>query len=411
MQENFLLNEGYQNGKLFFDKGYGQYIYCKDKKFLDLSCCAGTLILGHNSSILRNSVKDILKMKISNFASINNQAVEYSKTLKKILKNYSKFIMCNSGTESINKGLRICRAITNKRLIVSVEGSWHGSADETLYIKRKGRKKKISDGLYSKSNEILFIPYNDIKLSKKILDENKKKIMCILIEPIQACLPLEDAKKYLKFLYNYSKKNNLILFFDEMITGLRSDGKSVQQLFNIHPDISTFGKCFGGGVPLGFVSITKKLENKIKEKKLRIFFGGTFSANAINMYIADNTLKYIYKNKKKIFKKVNLFANYFEKKLNNFFKRNNLDLQIIKFKSMVRIVFSSKLVQNRYQRDFLETNKNKKIELFKLNLQKNKIYYPGNGTIFFNYAMNKNDLDYLIKVIQKNAIKFFYKKQ
>ena len=89
--------------------------------------------------------------------------------------------------------------------------------------------------------------------------------MCILIEPIQACLPLESAKKYLRFLYNYSSKNNLILFFDEMITGLRSDGKSVQQLFNIKPDISTFGKCFGGGAPLGFVALENRLEKKLKK--------------------------------------------------------------------------------------------------------------------------------------------------
>ena len=68
--------------------------------------------------------------------------------------------------------------------------------------------------------------------------------MCVIVEPIQGCLPIE-AKKFLKFLDNYCKKNKLILIFDEMITGLRFNCSSVQNQFNLKPSISTFGKCFG----------------------------------------------------------------------------------------------------------------------------------------------------------------------
>ena len=235
MQENFLLNEGYQFGNIFFEKGKGQYIYSKNKKYLDLSCCVGTLLLGHNSQILNSSFKEVGKKNISNFAALNVHASNFSRTIKKLIPQYSKFIMCNSGTEAVTKGLRICRAITKKSLLISVSGSWHGSADETLYVKNKNKKVSLSNGLYSNENEIEFIPYNDIQMSKKILDKNKKKIMCILIEPIQACLPSENYKKYLKFLYNYSKKNNLLLFFDEMITGLRTEGRTVQDIYNIKP--------------------------------------------------------------------------------------------------------------------------------------------------------------------------------
>ena len=64
MQQNFLLNEGYQNGKIFFDKGDGQYIFSRKKKFLDLSCCAGTLLLGHNSKIFKSSINSISKNKV-----------------------------------------------------------------------------------------------------------------------------------------------------------------------------------------------------------------------------------------------------------------------------------------------------------------------------------------------------------
>ena len=235
--------------------------------------------------------------------------------------------------------------------------------------------------------------------------------MCILIEPIQACLPLKKANKYLKFLSDYSKKNKIILFFDEMITGLRTDGKTVQDLYKIKPDISTFGKAYGGGMPIGIIAISKNIDKKIKQKKLRIFFGGTFSANSINMYIADNTLKYINKNKQKIFKRINNFSSYFQNELNKYFNKNSLDLKILTFKSMARIVYSNKVIINRYQRDFLEVKKNKKIESFLNLFEKNNIYYPRNGTIFFNNAMNFKNINHLIQVIKKNSKKIFYEKK
>ena len=129
------------------------------------------------------------------------------------------------------------------------------------------------------------------------------------------------------------------------------------------------------------------------------------------MYIANNNLQYINKNKKKIFKKINSLTSHFEEKLNVFFKKNKLDLQVIKFKSMARIIFSSKIVKNRYQRDFLEINKNIKIDEFKSKLLHNKIFYPGNGTIFFNFAMNLKDINYLIKVIQTCSKDIFDEKK
>ena len=183
----------------FFEKGNGSYIYIKKKKIIDLGYCAGSLLLGHSSQVFKNSLKLISKKNISNLAYTNVHAVELSKTIKKILPNYSKFVFCNSGTEAVFKSLRICSAITNKKKIISVVGSWHGSVDNTLYFPDKNLKpQKISDGLTDSSKKnIVFIPYNDIKLSKKILNHHKKNIQCVIIEPIQGCLPLENAKKNL----------------------------------------------------------------------------------------------------------------------------------------------------------------------------------------------------------------------
>ena len=109
------------------------------------------------------------------------------------------------------------------------------------------------------------MPYNDIKKSEKILNKYSKNISCILIEPITASLPLDKSKHYIKFLRNYSTKKKIILIFDEMVTGLRTDQGSVQNKFKILPDITLVGKAIGGGLPISLILINKKIDYKNKK--------------------------------------------------------------------------------------------------------------------------------------------------
>tara|TARA_Y100000389_G_scaffold102894_1_gene99731 strand:+ start:1100 stop:2329 length:1230 start_codon:yes stop_codon:yes gene_type:complete len=400
---NFLLNEGYDDLNNLLTSGKRSNIYINNKKYLDLSLCAGSHILGHNPTIFQRSIKNMLKLGISNFAAKNKYAVELSKTLKEIFPEYEKFIFCNSGTEAVMKSLRIARAVTEKNIIISVTGSWHGSTSELLYTNNNKLKNiELSSGLdLNFKKNLKFIPYNDIQASEITLNRYKKKIMCVIVEPIQGCLPIE-AKKFLKFLDIYCKKNKLILIFDEMITGLRFNCSSVQNQLNFKPSISTFGKCFGGGLPIGIIGIKENIIKKLDKNKKKIFFGGTFSGNSIITYIANETVKFIIKNKKKIFPQIEKKAIFFEKNMNNFFNTNNYDAKCYRFSSMLRIVFSKKDIKNRYQRDFLEKSKKASIIKFRDFLFKNRVYLSGSGIIFLATTTSKKDLLNLIQVIKKS---------
>jgi len=300
MKKN-ILNEGYQSKSLFFSYGKGDQIFTKDKKsFYDLSYCAGTLILGHNSKIFQKSLSVSKKKNLSLFAHPNIHATEFSKTLKKFFPSFSKIIFCNSGSEAVLKSLRISRSLNIKKKIVSVSGSWHGSVDKLLYFPKKNLQPiEMSGGLdnVDKKN-LIFIPYNDLKVSKKILEKNKKKINCIIIEPIQGSLPITTAKKYLKYLNYFCKKNNCTLIFDEMISGVRVDKFSIHRKYNINPDLVTVGKIVGGGLPIGIIGISKEIEKKMLKNNKKIFFGGTFSGNSLSTSFGNETLKYLYKKKK-----------------------------------------------------------------------------------------------------------------
>lgn len=406
-----LYNEGYNKKATLFDKGKGSIVFSNKKKFIDLSCGAGTMLLGHNSKIYKQSLKRYLQSDLSNFAHPNVAAVSLSKNLKKIFPQFEKFVLCSTGAEANLKALRIARAVTEKDIIINVSGSWHGSVDQLLYnLKRNNQKKKLSDGLDKKlSKNLKFIPFNNIKDSKKILKRYKKKICCILIEPIQGGFPTSSGIKYLKFLNSFCKKNNIILLFDEILTGVRVNCSSVQNILNIKSDISTFGKIIGGGMPIGIIGLSKKIINLIKKKNKSIFFGGTYSGNPLTAFVGNETLKYIIKNKKKIFSKIERQSNLFHNSINEFILSNNIDAKVIGFHSLTRVIFSKKKIKDRPQRDFFEKKKLLEREKFILFLKKSGIYFPGNGVICLSYSLSNSQIIYVIKKFKEGLSKFFKK--
>ena len=403
---NLILNEGYQKTNVFFEEGYKDKIIHQGKAYIDLSNCAGSLILGHNSKVYKEIIKKYLKINGSSFAHPNNYAVDYSRTIKKIFPNFEKIIFCNSGTEAVTKALRISRTLNVKECIVSVVGSWHGSVDSLLFKPdSKLRPKFLSDGISNNDKKkIIFIPYNDIEISRRILNKNKNKINSIIIEPIQACLPLNNSKSYLKFLRDFCNKNNSTLIFDEIITGIRSDKNSVQQNYNIKPDITTVGKIAGGGMPIGIIGISKKVNKKIQGKK--IFYGGTFSGNSLSCFVGNETLKYLIKNKT-IIKNVNKKSKYFQDKLNQFIYIKKMNLKIYRYSSIIRIIYTNNKINNRVQRDFFESKITPKIDNFKKFLFQKNIYYSSSGIIFFSDATSYTNIDYVIKNIKIGFVKYF----
>ncbi len=403
-------NEGYNKPNNFFIKGYKNIILDNyNNKFIDLTSSGGTSLLGHNNYILKKSISKFVNNKFSNFALPNEHARNLRKNIKKILPQFSKIIFCNSGAEANLKAIRIARAITGKDKIINITGSWHGSIDQFLFFKdSRGKTIKLSDGLEKDiEKKIIYAPYNNFEKTKKIIDKFHDKVCCITIEPIQGCLPSYDNIEYLKLLSNYCKKKNVILLLDEIITGLRTNCRSVQNTYRLHSDISTFGKVFGNSLPIGFIGITKKIEKKIFKQKKKIFFGGTFSGNSLSTYVSDEFLKFVIKNKKKIFKDLELKSLKFYSGLNYLIKQNNLNVSIVRFGSVLRIIFSKKIPRDRLQRDFLEKKNNSKRLKFIHFLNKKKIIFPLNGIIFLNTSFTIKEIDNIVEIIGSGLKKYF----
>ena len=191
-----------------------------------------------------------------------------------------------------------------------------------------------------------------------------------------------------------------------MITGIRIRPGSIQRKYKINADITTIGKIVGGGLPIGMIGISEKINKIMKRKKIKVFFGGTFSGNSLSSFIGNETLKFLLKNKK-LFSNLNKKCLHFQKNLNQFIQKEEIGAKVYRLDSILRIVFSKKEIKNRAQRDFLEKKNVSKIVKFRQYLLDNKIYYPTSGIIFLSDSTSYKSINYVLNHIKIGLKKIF----
>lgn len=398
-----------KNNNLIITHAKKQFLYSGRRKILDFSLSSGAMILGHANKIYCKSLNEQIT-KGSNYSNKNINEVNYTKSLKKKFKEFDNFIFSNSGSEANIRALRISRSANNKEIVAMVNGSWHGSIDNFMFDFEHGKKiipnkiKSLSSGIDYSKKKILLLPYNDKKLTKKILDKYHKKISVVVIEPIQCGIPYKKSNEYLKFLEKYCKSRKIILWFDEVITGMRVKNYAIYKQFKIKPDIVTFAKCFGGGMPLGITLFNSKL---LKNNKKKIFFGGTFSGNPLSTKVGLDTFTFIKKIKKKIDKHVNDLSNLLAHEINTYCKNQKINFKIQKFESIARPIFSSEEINNRFYREKFDPNFENSLKL-KEYLLKNNIFISSNCCFFISFCHTKKDINYLISVLKKILSKNYF---
>ena len=389
--------------ELIITKGKDQYLFSNKKKYLDFSLSSGAMILGHANKIYLKAINKA-HTKGSNFSSNNVNKIEFEKNLRIAFPEMEEFIFSNSGSEATTRALRIARAITNKKKYAIVNGSWHGSVNEFMYDLRKVKKKtktiSLSSGIEPYNKDVVVLPCNDLKKSLQILDKNYKKISMLIVEPIQCSVPNIKMIGYLRFLHDYCKKKKIIICFDEIITGLRVQKLSIFKKYKLKPDMVTFSKCLGGGLPIGITCTNKSTSKKIKKLNKNIFFGGTFSGNPLSTKVGNNTLVYYKKNQSFFNNKINGYASYLEKEINEYCYKNRINFRLMRYESIIRATFTAKEITNKMNREIYDQNFQKSIN-FKKFLQLKYIFISSNCCFFISTCHNEKNLNYLIKVIKE----------
>ena len=272
---------------LFIQKGDGCFIWDADgNQFIDFCASWGPLILGHNNTAVREKVTEVMQNGMSFGAptALENQLAELILKHNKFIK---KLRFTSSGTEAVMSAVRLARGYTKRDKIIKFEGCYHGHLDSLLVKAGSGLVtfgETSSAGIpKSVADETIVIPLNNIQAVEQAFEQFKDQIAAIIIEPVPANNGLLlQTKEFLEFLRSICTKNKSLLIFDEVISGFRVGFEGAAGYYDIQPDIITYGKIIGGGLPVGMYGASEDIMGMISPDG-PVYQAGTLSGNPVAM--------------------------------------------------------------------------------------------------------------------------------
>src|SRR6201994_3113877 len=272
---------------LFIEKGDGCHLWDADgNQFIDFCCSWGPLILGHNHPKVKEKVIEVMQNGMS-FGAPTALENELAELILKNNKYIEKLRFVSSGTEAVMSAIRLARGHTKRDKIIKFEGCYHGHSDSLLVKAGSGLVtfgETSSAGVpKSFADETIVVALNDKEALQKAFAEFKDQIAAIIIEPIPANngLLLQE-KEFLQYLRDICTQNGTLLIFDEVISGFRIGFEGAAGHYDIQPDIITYGKIIGGGLPVGCYGASAEIMGSISPDG-PVYQAGTLSGNPVAM--------------------------------------------------------------------------------------------------------------------------------
>lgn len=279
---------------LYFERGIGSKIFDVDGNgYLDYTLAWGPLILGYSHPQVVAAVQRQAAAGFT-FGAQHDLEFEVSELLNRTIPCADLVCYANSGTEIIQVALRLARAITGRKKYLKFEGHYHGWSDEALvsYHPRAGDPVNTPIAVGAGQlphNAVVIATWNDRESVEKIFHEQAGEISAVLFEPLLAnsgCIPPDPG--FLEFLREISSRHNALLIFDEVITGFRIDLGGAQGRWGLTPDLATYAKAVGGGVPLSVLAGRREFMKHIAEGE--VVHAGTLNGNPLSLAAAHATL-------------------------------------------------------------------------------------------------------------------------
>lgn len=272
---------------IYVERGEGCRITDADgNEFIDFCCSWGPLILGHNNAHIRESVMNAVRSGLS-FGTPTRQGNDIGKLIIEHNRYVEKIRFVTSGTEAVMSAIRLARGVTGKNKVIKFEGCYHGHVDSLLVKAGSGLATfgvSTSAGIpESFARETIVLPLDDRDALEQALAEHGEDVACIIIEPVPANngLLLQDPS-FLECLRIKSYKYNTLLIFDEVISGFRVGFEGAAGYYGVQPDIITYGKVIGGGMPVGAYGGSQEIMSHIAPEG-PVYQAGTLSANPVAM--------------------------------------------------------------------------------------------------------------------------------
>ena len=388
---------------IFASKALGAYVYDEDdNKYIDYISSWGPMILGHAHKKVINAISETAK-KGTSFGMPTSLETDLAKLALSMAPGMDKIRFVNSGTEACMSAIRLARGFTKKDKIIKFSGCYHGHSDSFLIQAGSGvvtfgtpNSPGVTQGT---AKDTLIAPYNNLKFVERLIENNINEIAAIIIEPIagnMGCIVPKDG--FIEGLRVLCDKNDILLIFDEVMTGFRLASGGAQELLGINADIVTYGKVIGGGLPVGAFASRNEIMKELSPEGC-VYQAGTLSGNPLAMSAGIATLTELKENNG-IYKSLEEKSLYLEKEMIKVLEKTSIDFKINRLGSMISLHFTSDEVI-----DFETAQKgnNDKFKKYFHGMLKEGIYLPPSAfeSYFLNDALSYSDIDLTINALTK----------
>ena len=384
---------------IFINKAKGAYLYDADgNKYIDYIASWGPMILGHAFEPVVKAIQERVALSTS-YGAPTELEIEMAELLTGMVPNVDLIRMVSSGTEACMSALRLARGFTGKNKIIKFEGHYHGHADSFLVKAGSGlatlQIQTVPGITAGVAQDTLTAPFNNFPAVEDLIKKYSGEIAAIIVEPVagnMGCVPPE--KGFLESLRTLCDKENMVLIFDEVMTGFRLAPGGAQEIFGIRADLVTYGKVIGGGMPVGAFGGRKEIMEHIAPLG-KVYQAGTLSGNPIAMIAGLTTLK-ILKDNPSIYKELEEKTRYLHAGLDDVLKKKNISFVINRFGSMISLHFTDHPVKDFESSSQSDT---KRFNQFFHGMLEQGIYLPPSAfeSWFLNNALSIRDLDETIE--------------
>ena len=334
---------------IFVEKAKGAYLYDVDgNRLIDYINSWGPMIMGHAFKPVVNAVIEKAKNGTS-FGMPTDIETKIAELAVSMVPNIDKIRFVNSGTEACMSAIRLARGFSGKEKIIKFSGCYHGHSDSFLIEAGSGaltfgipNSPGVTQGT---AKDTILAPFNDLNAVNEILKLNKNEIAAIIIEPVagnMGCIP--PITGFLEGLRDLCNENNVLLIFDEVMTGFRLSKGGVQELYKVNADIVCFGKVIGGGLPVGAFASSDKIMNYLAPEG-PVYQAGTLSGNPLAMAAGYSLLNAL-NSDLEIYNRLDQKTAYLHEGISNVLADSNIPHFVNRVGSMISIHFSETPVIN-----------------------------------------------------------------
>jgi glutamate-1-semialdehyde 2,1-aminomutase len=380
---------------LFIEKASGSKIYDIDgNEYIDYVGSWGPMLLGHAYPAIVEAVQKTA-VDSTSFGAPCIAETKLAKCICEMIDCVDVVRMVNSGTEATMSAIRLARGYTGRNIIIKFEGCYHGHSDSLLI---KAGSGALTFGSASSAGVVedlakytLVLPYNDFEAIENAFEKFGNEIAAVIIEPVAGNMGVVKPKNgFLLKIQELTNKYNSVFIVDEVMTGFRVSPTGATGLFGLTPDIITFGKIIGGGLPVGAYGGKREIMEYISPTG-PVYQAGTLSGNPLAMAAGIAQLSYLRDNPQ-IYSQLEENGAYLENGFKEAAKSANVDICLNRVGSMMSVFFTKEQVINFNTACTSNTEKFK--QYFKAMLDSGIYLAPSQfEAVFMSAAHSKEDLD------------------